>query len=420
MEGYRMYVELNKTLTPEQQALRDQMHRFGADIIRPAAIELDKLTADEVIAPGSRLWDLFRQAYSQGYHTRGFPEQLGGAGLGPLEAHIVGEEMGWASAGVSISLGVTAFPFSFAAQYAAITGNKALMDEIVMPYVNDREGKYIGCWAITEPEHGSDTLLFGTEQFRDSGITFQVQARRDGDDWIISGQKSAWVSNGTIATHACTFLTIDASRGMDGGGVAVIPLNLPGVTKGPPLRKLGQRDLNQGEIFFDNVRIPKHYMLVEPETYPAIIDNILAGANAGMSTTFTGLARAAFEEALAYTRQRRQGGKLICEHQLVQDRLFQMFRKVEAARALSRAASIYNRSTVPPATEYSIAAKVQSTQTAFDVASDAVQLMGGYGLSQEFHVEKLFRDARASMIEDGANEVLGLAAARRIIDGYRI
>jgi len=415
-----MYVELNKTLTPEQQALRDQMHRFGAEVIRPAAVELDKLTADEVIAPGSRLWDLFRQAYGQGYHLRGFPEQLGGAALGPLEQHIVGEEMGWASAGISISLGVTAFPFSFAAQYAAITGNKALMDEIVMPYVNDREGKYIGCWAITEPEHGSDTLLFGTEQFRDSDITFQVQARRDGDDWIISGQKSAWVSNGTIATHACTFLTIDATRGMDGGGVAVIPLDLPGVSKSPPLRKLGQRDLNQGEIFFDDVRIPKHYMLVEPETYPMIIDNILAGANAGMSTTFTGLARAAFEEALAYTRQRKQGGKLICEHQLVQDRLFRMFRKVEAARALSRAASIYNRSTVPPATEYSIAAKVESTQTAFDVASDAIQLMGGYGLSQEFHVEKLFRDARASMIEDGANEVLGLAAARRIIDGYRI
>jgi alkylation response protein AidB-like acyl-CoA dehydrogenase len=415
-----MYVELNKTLTPEQQALRDQMHRFAAEVIRPAALELDKLTADEVIAPGSRLWELFRQAYGQGYHLRSFPERLGGAGLGPLEQHIVGEEMGWASAGLSISLGVTAFPFSFAAQYAAITGNKDLMDEIVMPYVNDREGKYIGCWAITEPEHGSDTLLFGTDQFRDSGITFEVQARRDGDDWIISGQKSAWVSNGTIATHACTFLTIDPSRGMDGGGVAVIPLDLPGVTKSPPLRKLGQRDLNQGEIFFDNVRIPKHYMLVEPETYPAIIDNILAGANAGMSTTFTGLARAAFEEALAYTRQRRQGGKLICEHQLVQDRLFQMFRQVEAARALSRAASIYNRSTVPPATEYSIAAKVQSTQTAFNVASDAIQLMGGYGLSQEFHVEKLFRDARASMIEDGSNEVLGLAAARRIIDGYRI
>jgi alkylation response protein AidB-like acyl-CoA dehydrogenase len=415
-----VYLELNKNLTPEQDALRVQMHRFAAEVMRPAAVELDKLTADEVIAPGSRLWDVFRQAYAQSYHLRGFPEQLGGAGLGPIEQHIAGEEMGWAAAGLSISLGVTAFPFAFALQNATLTGNKALMDEIVMPYVNDREGKYIGCWAITEPDHGSDTLLFGTEQFRTPDITFNVQARPDGDDWIISGQKSAWVSNGTIATHACTFLTVDPSRGMNGGGVAVIPLDLPGVTKSPPLRKLGQRDLNQGEIFFDNVRIPKHYMLVDPEAYPRIIDNILAGANAGMSTTFTGLARAAFEEALAYTRERRQGGKPICEHQLVQDKLFQMFRKVEAARALSRAVSLYNRTTVPPATEYSIAAKVQSTQTAFDVASDAIQLHGGYGLSQEFHVEKLFRDARASMIEDGANEVLGLAAARRIVDGYRI
>ena len=415
-----MYVELNKSVTPEQLAVRDQMHRFAAEVIRPAAIELDKLTADEVIAPGSRLWDVIRQAYAQGYHTRGFPAALGGAGLGPLESHMVGEEMGWASAGLSITLGVTGFPFTFAATAAATTGNKTLLDEIVMPYVNDKEGKYIGCWAITEPDHGSDTLLFGTEQFQTPDITFNVQARRDGDDWLISGQKSAWVSNGTIATHACTFLTVDPSKGMNGGGVAVIPLNLPGVTKSPPLRKLGQRDLNQGEIFFDNVRIPKHYMLVDPDAYPAIINGILAGANAGMSTTFTGLARAAFEEALAYTRERKQGGKRICEHQLVQDRLFQMFRKVEAARALSRAASFYNRQTQPPATEYSIAAKVLSTQTAFEVASDAIQLHGGYGLSQEFHVEKLFRDARASMIEDGANEVLGLAAARRVIDNYRI
>lgn len=415
-----MYLELNKNLTPEQEALRVQTHRFAAQVVRPAARDLDKLDADEAISPGSRLWEVFSLAYSQSFHLRSFPEQLGGAGLGPLEQHIVGEEFGWASAGLSISLGVTAFPFMFAAQYAALTGNSALMDEIVMPYVHDREGKYVGCWAITEPDHGSDTLLSGTEQFQAPDITFNVQARRDGDDWIISGQKSAWVSNGTIATHACTFLTVDPSRGMNGGGVAVIPLDLPGVTRGPPLRKLGQRDLNQGEIFFDDVRIPRHYMLVDPEAYPRVIDGILAGANAGMSTTFTGLARAAFEEALGYTRERKQGGKPICEHQLVQDRLFQMFRKVEAARALSRAASLYNRATVPPATEYSIAAKVQSTQTAFEVASDAIQLHGGYGLSQECHVEKLFRDARASMIEDGTNEVLGLAAARRIIDGYRI
>jgi alkylation response protein AidB-like acyl-CoA dehydrogenase len=415
-----LYLELNKDVSPEAAALREETHRFVAEVIRPAAIQLDKLSPEEVIAPGSVLWDVFRTAYEQGYHTRGFPEQLGGTTMGALEGHIVGEELGWASGGLAIGIGVTVFPFMFALRNAAMTGNKALMDEIVMPFVEDRKAKYIGCWAITEPERGSDSLLFGTEQFRNPDISFQVQARLDGDEWVINGQKSAWVSNGTIATHACTFLTIDPSRGMNGGGVAVIPLDLPGVTKGPPLNKLGQRDLNQGEIFFDNVRIPKHYMLVEPDLYPAIVDGILAGANAGMSNTFTGLARAAFEEALEYTRQRVQGGRPICEHQLVQDKLFQMFRKVESARALSRAASLYNRAAMPPATEYSIAAKVHCTQIAFEVASDAIQLMGGYGLSKEFHIEKLFRDARASMIEDGCNEVLGLAAARRIVDGYRV
>jgi alkylation response protein AidB-like acyl-CoA dehydrogenase len=205
---------------------------------------------------------------------------------------------------------------------------------------------------------------------------------------------------------------------MSGGGVAIIPLDLPGVTKGPPLNKLGQRALNQGEIFFDDVHIPRHCMLVEPMTYPMTIDWVLAGANAFMGACFTGVARAALEEALAYCKQRIQGGKPLSEHQLVQKTLFDMFTKVEAARALSRAAFVYNGNTFPPAVQYSIAAKVFCTQTAFEVAGDAVQLFGGMGLCKELLVEKLFRDARASMIEDGTNEVLSLAGARQIIDKY--
>jgi alkylation response protein AidB-like acyl-CoA dehydrogenase len=130
------------------------------------------------------------------------------------------------------------------------------------------------------------------------------------------------------------------------------------------------------------------------------------------------VARAAFEEALAYAKQRVQGGKPIAEHQLIQYKLFDMFTKVEAARAISRAASLYNSTTTPPAVRYSIAAKVFCTQAAFEVASDAVQIFGGYGLCKDLLVEKLLRDARASMIEDGCNEILGLAAARQIIDQY--
>ena len=409
-----MYVDLNKELTAEEQSVKEETHKFAAEVLRPASIELDSLSPEDVIAEGSIHWEVFRKAYQQGYHSSTLPEQLGGADLSTLSRHIHAEEMGWGSADFAIAIGVTAFPFTF----AAMSGNQDLIKNVVVPFAEDREGKYIGCWAITEPHHGSDSLLIGTEQFGDAKMAFECAARPDGDEWVINGQKAAWVSNGTIATHACTFLSIDSSKGMAGGGVAIIPLDLPGVSRGKPLNKLGQRALNQGEIFFDNVRIPKHYMVIQPTGYPFIIDNILAGANAGMSAIFTGVARAAFEEALAYCKQRVQGGKPIAEHQLVQKKLFDMFIKVESARSLSRAAMTYNAATNPPATQYSIAAKVYCTEAAFEVASDAIQLFGGYGLARDLPVEKLFRDARASMIEDGTNEVLSLAGARKLIDTY--
>jgi alkylation response protein AidB-like acyl-CoA dehydrogenase len=414
-----LYLDLNKELTPAQVALKEEAHRFAAEVLRPAGVELDKLAdPEDVIKEGSPFWDVFKKAYNQGFHIRGFDESMGGANLGPLEQHIVAEEMGWGSSDLAIALGCAPFPFSFTAGVCQLTGNQELMEEIVGPFARDRDAKYIGCWAITEPQHGSDSLLIGTDQFSNPAVAYDVNARLDGDDWVLSGQKSSWVSNGTIATHALTFVALDRSAGQGGSGVAVVPLNLPGVSKGKPLNKLGQRALNQGEIFFDDVRIPRRYMLVEPALYPLAIDWLLSQANAGMGACFTGVARAAFEEALAYAKQRVQGGRPIAEHQLIQYKLFDMFVKVEAARALSRAAIVYNTDTMPPATRYSIAAKVFCTQAAFEVASDAVQIFGGYGLCKELLVEKLLRDARASMIEDGSNEVLALAAARQIIDQY--
>ncbi|MBI5284694.1 MAG: acyl-CoA/acyl-ACP dehydrogenase [Chloroflexi bacterium] len=402
-------LDLNFDLTSDQIQLREQTHRFAAEVIRPAALELDALTPEQVIAPDSRLRDVFRAAYRAGHHLRSFPVELGGPGLGPMDAWVVSEEMGWASAGLSISLGVTSMPFRF----AAMTGNPDLMRDLVMPYVEDTEGKYIGCWCATEPNHGSDAILYSGEHSR-ADIHFECNARRDGDEWVINGQKSAWVSNGTIATHTLAFLCVEPSMGMAGTGVAVIPLGLPGVTRGKPLDKLGQRALNQGEIFFDNVRIPRHYMLVEPGVFGAATDTILASANAGMSTTFCGLARAAFEEALGYAQQRVQGGVAITNHQLVQRRLFDMFTRLESARALSRLAN-KRLLTGQPTTHYSIAAKTYCTQTAFDLASDAIQIFGGMGLAKGVPVEMLYRDARASLIEDGSNDVLALAGFRFLV-----
>ncbi|MDO8614860.1 MAG: acyl-CoA dehydrogenase family protein [Dehalococcoidia bacterium] len=407
------YLDLNKQLTSDEAALKEQVHRFAAEVIRPAAMELDRMEPEDVIASGSPLWGVFKQIYGLGYHTRGLPEELGGVGLSPLAQHIYSEEMGWGACDLSVSLGVTAMPFFFASR----SGNQELIREFVVPFSQDREARYIGCWAVTEPHHGSDAVFMGNGlKETPSDVAFELQAEPDGDDWVIRGQKSSWVSNGTIATHAMVHMGLDRSRSSTTAGIAFVPLNLPGVTRGKPLNKLGQRALNQGEIFFDNVRIPKSYMLVPPEGYAMMGEMILAAANAGMGATFTGVTRAAFEEGLSYARQRVQGGKPICEHQAVQLKLMDMFTKVECARALSRAAVVYNATTLPPAPEYSVASKVFCTQAAFEVASDALQLHGGMGLAKGMVIEKLFRDARASLIEDGSNDVLSLAGVRRILD----
>ncbi len=409
------YLDLNLDLTEEQVALKKSVRRFAETVLRPAARELDHLPdPEDVVKRDSIYWDCLRKAKELGYHTVFIPEIFGGMGLSPIELHIFLEEIAWGSAGFAISIGVDGFP----AMFASMLAEDHLVKNIVTPFVEDTEGRFIGCWAITEPDHGSDWVSVGTPSFRNPSVRGQVTARKDGDHWVINGQKSSWVSNGPNSTHALLFLNLDPSLGMSGGGIAIVPLDLPGVSKGKPLNKIGQRELPQGEIFFDHVRLPDEYLVVRPDSFEPMLDTTLAIANACMGAIFTGVARAAFEEALSYSKQRIQGGKLLCEHQLVQRKLFDMFQKVETARAISRSAMSYNLTTLPPVTRYSIASKVYCTQAAFEVASEAVQLFGGYGLSKEYFVEKLFRDARASLIEDGSNDVLALTAGHNLVESY--
>ena len=409
------YTDLCLTLTPQQHALKEGVHQFARDVLRPAAMALDRMADPrEVIAPGSLLWNTMKAAYSQGFHTALVPRACGGLGLQGLDLHLALEELGWGSADFAASIAVAGFPFSS----VAAVGNAALIDELVRPFVEDREAGFVGCWALTEPDHGSDRFQVGTPEFHDQNITGHVTARRDGDSYVINGHKADWISNGTIATHAITYLSVDPSKGLAGGGVAFIPLNLPGVTKAAPLDKLGQRALNQGGMTFENVRIPARYMLVGPEHYEAVLLRTLVLTNGAMGAVFTGVARAAYEEAFAYTRTRVQGGKPLCEHQLVQKHLFEMFTKVETCRALSRAAMIYNDAAEIPPLEYAVAAKTYCTQACWEVTDTALQLFGGKGLSRGYVIEKLFRDARASLIEDGANEVLMLIGARQLVKKY--
>ena len=410
--------ELNIDLTKQHVALWKSTKEFLSEVWRPAAIELDKMAdPQDVIAKDSVLWDVFRKSYEVDFHALSFPKDFGGLELDPLGVALVTELSGWASPGLAVGLGVATTPFTW-----AMMSPEPDMQELVKNFVADKEAKMVGCWAITEPDHGSDWILFDGEESANPAVAPQVRAVLDGDEYVINGQKSSWVSNGTIANYAALWVTLNPDQAYEAGGIACIPLDLPGISRGAPLNKLGQRDLNQGEIFFDNVRIPKHMMIAtDPTTFKLFSGAQLAVANGWMGLCFAGCAYAALEEALRYAQERVQGGKVIYDHQAVKLKIFDMFTSVEAARSLARRAFVYNMNLYnnmqPPAVHYSMASKILSTETATRVASQAIQIFGGYGLSKEYLIEKIYRDARSSMIEDGVNDTLAIDGADRLRQG---
>lgn len=419
-----MYRDISVDFDDQHAQLQSLVHGFAKDVLRPTSLELDQLSPSQVIASSSPLWNVFRGWYELGQHCSSLPEEFGGANLDPLSQCIVFEELGWGAADLAISLGVASFPFLFLSQLVQATGETSTrsdyIDNILNPFSNNKTGSVIGCWAITEPNHGSDELGVGTDSFTNKSAAGNCRATLKDDSWVISGQKSQWVSNGSIASHALLFCTIDPDDGMNGGGIAIVPLDLAGVSRGVPLDKIGQRALNQGEIFFDQVEIPYHYMLVDKTAYSIMLDATLATANSAMALVFTGLARAAFEEALEYAKSRVQGGKPIVDHQMISQKLFRMYTQIEQSRSLARLVFIYNAKIGIPVLPLSIAAKVTATKCAFEVSHEAIQIFGGLGLSKGTLVEKLFRDARASLIEDGVNEFLELVGARQLVDTYSL
>ena len=385
-----------------QLSIRDTAHRFASEVLRPVGQQLDKLSPEEVIADGSPLWDVHRQYRDLGLHAIESAESDMSPSEAAVASYIVEEELGWGDAGLACSLTVSTFPLVM----AQMSGNQSLQNRFTP--------EMIGCWAVTEPNRGSDTLMFDQHAYSGTAKPNCI-ARKQGDEFLISGQKSAWVSNGSIANCCALVCAVDCGDGLVGDGIFLIELEGNAVSRGKPLDKIGQRPLNQGEIFFDNLCVPSDSLIVPPELYEHTAPTLLCFANTGVASSFAGVARAAYELALDYATQRIQGGAPIVEHQSVKARLFEMFRKIECARALTRRVALYNGVTESPALEYSIAAKVTATQTAFEVASEAFQIFGAAGTSRDYPIEKIFRDARSSLIEDGCNYVLSLKAATHII-----
>ncbi len=410
------YFDLNLNLSSEDIALREAASKFAREVMRPVSVKLDKMTPDEAYAAESPFWDFMRKAYELGYHKLPYPEDFGGPGLTPLQIQIVMEELAWGSFGLTLALNTSLDAA------VAMGGTEDHIKEFTIPYCKCTDGGYIGCWAITEPDHGSDTLAVGYPCFRDPSIGAQCRARRDGNDYVINGQKSAWVSNGPLANHILLMCQIDSSMGHAGGGIFIFNADLPGISKGKPVDKVGARDLCQGEVFFDNVRVSKDYLIVAPDNYEAALEAHLCITLPMVGTWANGLARAAFDEALTYARERVQGGKRLIEHSSVQNKLFDMFRKLEASRQICRAAFVYNWSfpTNPEKRliEYAMAAKTFGTQTALEVTSDAIQILGGNGITKEYAVEKFFRDARTTLICDGSNDTISVVGGNKVARTY--
>jgi alkylation response protein AidB-like acyl-CoA dehydrogenase len=409
------YCNMDLGLSKEDLNLKESAHKFAETVMRPISIVLDKMaTAEEVIAPESPFWDFYRKGYKLGYHKLPFPEEFGGPGLSPFQIALVMEELAWGSFGMTLALNTSLDAA------VALEGGEELIKQFTIPYCNCTDASYIGTWAITEPDHGSDTLMPGYPSFRDPNIKAQCRARLDGNEYVINGQKSAWISGAPLAKTIVLMCQIDASMGHAGSGVFVFSLDRPGVTKGKPVHSIGARELNQGEIFFDDVRVPKESLVAGPAVYEAALAAHLSLTTPMVGVWAVGLARAGFEEALKYARVREQGGKLLTEHSYVQAKLFDMFTKVEAARQMARAAFVYNWSNPPEkrVPEYGYAAKNFASQTALEVTSDAIQILGSNGLTPEYLTEKLFRDARTTMICDGSNDVLAISGGYTVAMTY--
>ena len=414
-----MYPDLDE-LSDDARLLKEEVHRFAAEVIRPASIELDRMKPGERIKRNSPYFKVLKAMKKLSYHKIHIPAEEGGLDLSPLERYIIMEELGWGSLGLATAIGVDQIPFV----NALLFGPPELRD-LVNQWLNDKECKYHGCWGVTEPEHGSDYLLCFRDEEAGKFGKGNVVAWKEGDEWVLKGQKAAWISSAPTATHCGLHAQVREGKAIYDGIFCIVPLDVQGVRKGKVADMMGMRDGPQGELFFDNVRIPDHYVIVAPtQFYGIFFDQLLCLTSCGIAAFAVGLARAAFEEALAYARQREQGGMPLVKHKNIKLKLYGMFEKIETARYFTRKAmehvhrKILEEKTFDTFPRHSRAAQIYAKRIAFEVANDALQIFGAYGLSSEFIIEKLFRDARALLIEDGTIEVLSFDAADDVISSY--
>ena len=284
-------------------------------------------------------------------------------------------------------------------QVSATTAQKREF-HLLDPYAS---GKKLGCFGLTEPMSGSDAATMATF------------AERSGDHYVINGSKN-WITNGPEADAIVLFAMTTRGIGHKGATAIVVPLDAPGVTRNPHDDKLGIRAAHSCTIFFENTKVPVANRLGDEGQGFKVAMATLDGGRIGIASQALGIARAAFDKARAYSKERKSFGVPIAQHQAIQFKIADMATEIDAARLLVwRAASMKDRG-VRHTTESAIA-KLYASEMATRVTHSALQVYGGYGYSTEFDMERHYRDARITEIYEGTSEIQRIVIAANALKG---
>jgi acyl-CoA dehydrogenase len=377
---------VNFTLTDEQKDLRELAHSFAEKEMRPVAWEYDK--------DGTWPDAVLRKAWDVGLMNTHVPEAYGGPGLDYLSGCIIEEEIGWGCSGIGTSLMAN----GLAAAPVGLGGSEETKKKYLGGLVEDFK---LASFCLTEPDAGSDV----------SGM--KTRAVKQGDKYILNGSK-CFITNGTYADWFTVYAKTDPDSGHRGISAFVVDADSPGVSIDKKEDKMGQRASNTATISFNDVEVPAENLLAEENHGFKLAMMTLDRTRPGVAAMAVGIARAAFEFACDYSKERVQFGVPIAMHQAIQFMIADMATKVDAARLLTWNSAVLldegKRNTLR-----SSEAKRFAADSAMETTTDAVQVYGGYGFIKEYPVEKLMRDAKIMQLYEGTSQIQRLVIAKEVL-----
>jgi hypothetical protein len=373
-------------LTQEQEMIRDAMRAFAQERLAPFAADWDR----KHTFPAEALKELAEL----GAMGMVVPEEWGGAGMDYMSLVLTLEEI---AAGDGATSTIVSVQNSLACGITMKYGSDAQKEEWLKPLAR---GEKLGCFCLTEPHTGSDAAAITT------------RAERDGDHFVLNGVKQ-FITTGKHAAMAIVFAVTDKAAGKKGISCFLVPTTTPGFIVGRSEEKMGQHASDTVQIILENCRVPASALLgQEGEGYKIALSNLEAG-RIGIAAQSVGMARAAFEAAVRYAKERVTFGQPIVEHQAVNFRLADMATLLDAARLMVWRAAALKDAGKPCLKEASMA-KMFASEAAEKIASDAIQIHGGVGYTSDFPVERIYRDVRICQIYEGANDIQRLVIGRSI------